>query len=115
MHTTFEKLRERDYKGFCDDVKEIFSIAVAETFRHPENGRKIISADEVYQTLQKPMCETYAVYADDVKVGGIAIKADAITEHNSLELFYIYPDRQGKGLGLQIWQGIEKMYPDTKV
>lgn len=115
MHITFDKLKERDYNGFCDDVKEIFSIAVVETFGHPKDGREIISADKVYRTLQNPMCETYAVYADSVKVGGVAIKADATTGHNSLELFYIFPDRQGKGLGLQIWQGVEKMYPGTKV
>lgn len=116
MYINFEKLRERDYKGFCDDVKEIFFIAVIEMFGQLEDGRKIISADEVYRTLQDPMCEAYAVSADGVEVvGGVAIKADAMTGRNSLELFYIYPDRQGNGLGLQIWQGVEKMYLGTRV
>lgn len=115
MSITFDKLGERDYKGFCDDVKEIFSVAVIETFGQPEDGREIISADEVCRTLQDPKCETYAVYANGVKVGGVAVKADTVTGYNSLELFYISPDRQGKGLGLQIWLGVEKMYPGTKV
>lgn len=115
MSITFDKLGERDYKGFCDDVKEIFSIAVIETFGQSEDGREIISADEVCRTLQDPKCETYAVYADDVKVGGVAIKADAMTGHSSLELFYIYPEYHSKGLGFQIWQGIERLYPATKV
>lgn len=42
MSITFDKLGERDYKGFCDDVKEIFSIAAVEAFGPPKDGREII-------------------------------------------------------------------------
>ena len=115
MSITFDKLGERDYKGFCDDVKEIFSIAAVEAFGPPKDGREIIPTDEVCRILQNIMCEAYAVYANSVKVGGVAIKADALTGHSSLELFYVYPEYHSKGLGFQIWQGIERLYPATKV
>ena len=96
-------------------MKEIFSIAAVEAFGPPKDGREIIPTDEVCRILQNIMCEAYAVYANSVKVGGVAIKADALTGHSSLELFYVYPEYHSKGLGFQIWQGIERLYPATKV
>ena len=91
MEIVFNRLKKTDYKGFCDDVCEIFSIAVIETFGKPEDGKDIISSNEILEIVLDPGCETYAVYADGVKVGGISIKPDTATLHNSAELFYIYP------------------------
>lgn len=115
MEIVFNRLKKTDYKGFCDDVCEIFSIAVIETFGKPEDGKDIISSNEILEIVLDPGCETYAVYADGVKVGGISIKPDTATLHNSAELFYIYPEYHGKGLGYQIWHAIEILYPNTKV
>ncbi|MBR3877786.1 MAG: GNAT family N-acetyltransferase [Bacteroidaceae bacterium] len=115
MEITFVKIEKSDYNDFCADVCEIFSFAVIETFGKPESGKEIIEHDEILGIISDPECETYAVYADGIKVGGISIKADAATLHNSAELFYIYPEYHGKGLGYQIWQAIERLYPNTKV
>ena len=65
--------------------------------------------------MSDPECDTYAVFADGVEVGGVVIRPDAVSRCNSAELFYIYPERHGKGLGLQVWQAIERLYPETKV
>ena len=115
MEITFVKIEKSDYNDFCADVCEIFSFAVIETFGKPESGKEIIEHDEILGIISDPECETYAVYADGIKVGGISIKANAATLHNSAELFYIYPEYHGKGLGYQIWQAIERLYPNTKV
>lgn len=115
MEITFVKIEKSDYNNFCADVCEIFSIAVIETFGNPKEGKDIIPRDEIWEIISDSDCETYAVYADGIKVGGISIKADAVTQHNSAELFYIYPEHHSKGLGLQIWQAVEKLYPNTKV
>lgn len=103
MEIAFVKIEKFDYNGFCADVCEIFSIAVIETFGKPKDDKDIISSDEILEIISEPDCETYAVYADGVKVGGISIKIDAATQHNSAELFYIYPEHHSKGLGFQIW------------
>lgn len=115
MRITFNKLKKSDYNDFCTDVCEIFSIAVIETFGKSEDGKDIISSDEILGIISDSECETYAVYADGVKVGGISIKEDAAMRQNSAELFYIYPEHHSKGLGHQIWQAVEKLYPNTKV
>lgn len=43
------------------------------------------------------------------------MKIDYTTHHNSGELLYIYPEQHSKGLGLSVWQAIERKYPETKV
>lgn len=115
MEITLVKLEKSDYNDFCADVCEIFSIAVIETFGKHEDGKDIISNDEILEIISDPDCETYAAYANGVKVGGISIKANVSTQHNSAELFYIYPEHHSKGLGLQVWQAVEKLYSNTKV
>lgn len=115
MEITFIRLRESEYQDFCNDAKEILSIAVVETFGRPEDGSEIIPNDEILGIVSDPECDTYAVFADGVEVGGVVIRPDAVSRCNSAELFYIYPERHGKGLRLQVWQAIERLYPETKV
>lgn len=112
---TFRKLTEHDYADFRDDVKRIFSIAVVEAFGKPKGDDEIIRDDEIDVSLYNSKCEVLAVYADGEKVGGIVVKLETETQQHWLELFYIYPDKHGKGLGTEIWQGLELRYPDTKV
>ena len=107
---TFKKLVEQEYAKFRTDVKEIFSIAVIETFGNPDNQEDIVPDNDIDLSLYNPQCEALAVYADGEKVGGVVVKIDSQTGINWLELFYVYPDKHGQGLGLQIWKGLEKRY-----
>ena len=72
MEITFIRLRESEYQDFCNDVKEILSIAVVETFGRPEDGSEIIPNDEILGIVSDPEYDTYAVFADgvDVFLGG---------------------------------------------
>lgn len=112
---TFNRVAESGYAKFRKDVKEIFSIAVIETFGNPDNQEAIIPDDDINRSLYDPRSETLAVYADGERVGGAVVRIDAQTGVNWLDLFYVYPDKHGQGIGLQIWKGLEKRYPHTKV
>lgn len=112
---TFKKLVEQEYAKFRADVKEIFSIAVIETFGNPDHQGEIIPDNDIDLSLYNPQCEALAVYAEGEKVGDVVVKIDSQTGINWLDLFYVYLDKHGQGLGLQIWQGLEKRYPNTKV
>lgn len=100
---TFNKLDEQEYARFRADVKGIFSIAVIETFGNQVGQEEIIPDDDIDHSLYDPQCETLAVYADGEKVGGVVVKIDSQTGISWLELFYVYPDKHGRGLGLRIW------------
>ena len=115
-------MSSKKYDEFRADVKEIFSIAVIETFGNPDHQEDIIPDNDIDLSLYNPQCETLAVYADETlavyadgeKVGGVVVKIDSQTNVNWLELYYVYPDKHGQGLGLQIWQSLEKRYSNTK-
>lgn len=112
---TFKRLTESDYNEFRNDVKSILSIAVANEFGLSKEDENIISDEDIDTSLYHPQCETYAIYAENEKVGGAVFKIDRESHHNWLDLFYLYPDKHGKGLGQLIWKNIELKYPQTKV
>lgn len=107
---TFKRLQKSEYSSFSNEAITIFSIAVAETF-----GETMDNDNDIESSLNNPDSEVFAVYENDEKIGGVAIKIDKSDQCNWLDLFYIYPEHHSKGLGLQIWQAVEKLYPDTKV
>ena len=107
---TFRQLEESEYSDFSKETIAIFSIAVAEAF-----GQTMDSDNDIESSLNNSETEVYAIQDNDEKVGGIAIRTDGENQCNWLDLFYIYPDKHGKGLGTDIWQAIERKYPETKV
>lgn len=84
---TFKKLVEQEYAKFRADVKEIFSIAVIETFGNPDHQEEIIPDNDIDLSLYNPQYEALAVYAEGEKVGGVVIKIDSQTGINWLDLF----------------------------
>ena len=112
---TFKRLEEWEYSEFRKDVKNIFSISVINEVGLSKEDGNIILDEDIDISLYNPQCETYAIYADDERVGGVVLRIDGDTHYNWLDLFYIYPNRHGKGLGRQIWRSIELKYPQTKV
>lgn len=75
---TFNKLVEQEYAKFRADVKEIFSIAVIETFGSPNDQEEIIPDNDIDLSLYDSQCEVLAVYADGEKVGGVVVKIDSL-------------------------------------
>lgn len=112
---TFRKLAEREYPEFREDVKRIFSIAVLETFGDMGGTGEIIPDQDIDASLCNPECKAFAVYDGHVRVGGVVVRINTVTQHNWIELFYVYPGMHGKGLGRRILQGLEREYPETKV
>lgn len=47
-------------------------------------------------------------------VGGAIVVIDPITNKNSLHLLYVKYNLESKGIGKEIWDFIEGLYPNTK-
>lgn len=79
---TFKKLVEQEYAKFRTDVKEIFSIAVIETFGNPDNQEDIVPDNDIDLSLYNPQCEALAVYADgkksEVSLSRLTLKRESI-------------------------------------
>ena len=57
---------------------------------------------------------SYAIYKDNIAIGGIALWINENHE-NFLGNIFLIPDFQDKGFGLIIWRYIEQKYPETKI
>ncbi len=114
MHIQFQPVDEKDFKSFREDVKKIFSIAVVRKFGRPESG-EVISDKDINHSLYDLGVTSYHILANGEKIGGVALRINKESHHNSVDLFYIYPDCHSRGMGTQVWRAIEEAYPDTEV
>lgn len=75
-------------------------------------GVYIPSDNEFLESCRLDGAETFFIYLDNKEIGGATIIVRP-TNINSLELFYILPLHENKGLGTLVWKAIEKRYPKT--
>lgn len=115
MKVSIEKIEESDKEEFKKKIQESFGIAVKEELGSNQKPPVIPSDEEIENAFKNPDFETYCIYYNGIKVGGVVVKADFETKINTLELFFIYKEKLNSGLGLSAWKEIEKLYPDTKV
>ena len=85
---TFKKLVEQEYAKFRADVKEIFSIAVIETFGNPDHQDEIIPDNDIDLSLYNPQCEALAVYAERESIGWICFMFILINLDRDLDFKY---------------------------
>jgi hypothetical protein len=57
--------------------------------------------------------DPYVVVIDG-EDGGVAVIKEMAVNHYSLELFAIAPQHNGQGVGVQVWQKIEALYPNAE-
>ena len=97
---------------FIKKMQEAFSITVKEKFGVTE---PIPSENEVKSAFYSDEKQVYHIVSNGQQVGGVVLKINEKTQHNSLELFFISPEYHSRGLGFVAWKAIEAKYPDTLV
>ena len=98
---------------FIEDIQEAFQKAYeAEYDAYDEI---ILPTKDIEESFSKEGAESYFALIDSKIVGGAIIVIDKKTRINHLDLLYVKTGCQGNGIGVRIWQAIEKMHPETKV
>jgi len=82
-----------DYFGKCDDI--------------------IIPREDILQSLNANGAHAYLAYEGSEIVGGVCVNINKKTKINHLDILFVKVGVQSKGIGLKIWEEIEKMFPDT--
>lgn len=113
-NVTLEITTEADLPEFARRLQEAFLIAVEESFG-PWDGGPIPSDRDIWQSFNVPNAIVYHVLQNEQRVGGVVLKIDEETQHNSLDLFFISPEYHSHGLGLAAWKATEAKYPNTRV
>jgi hypothetical protein len=97
----FTLLSKNDYATFTSEMQKAFQYGYEAEFGHCD-------------AVILPGNVSYIARMNGEMVGGAIVKIDPDTQNNSLELLFVKVGAQSKGLGLRIWSGIEKLYPETK-
>lgn len=111
---TLAPLEASDAPTFKTKLQEAFAVAVVETFGQADS-EPIPPDRDIDASLNASGSAAYHILRNGEKVGGVVVRIDSETQHNSLELFYVSPEHHGSGIGLAAWQAIEARYPDTEV
>lgn len=106
-------LKEEDKKNFKQDMQKAFQNGAEKVFG--EVDEQILSEMDIEEALAKKGVAAYQAMFDREMVGGAVVDIDAKTGHNSLEFLYVKEGWQNKGIGFNIWNTLEKLYPDTVV
>ncbi len=57
---------------------------------------------------------SYCIFLNEQLIGGVILWINE-NNHNFLGNIFIDPVYENQGLGIKVWNMIEKMYPDTKI
>ena len=82
---------------------------------HVDDDGEIISRDTIEHCLDEADTVAYRIFFDGRKVGGVVLKINKETHYHYLELLFILPEEHGKGIGQEVCQAVEALYPETKV
>lgn len=112
-------LEPSDREQFIKDNQWAFKygamLEFGERDGHLNSDGEIISRRTIEQCIDDGLNETYRIFLDGRKVGGVILKIDRESNHNHLELFFVHPDEHSKGIGYTAWKAVEALHPETKI
>ena len=119
MDIRLELLKQSDEEQFIKDNQAAFNFGAEQYFtekeleeQHEEDGQ-IISKETIVESIHRQGSITYRILDGDKKVGGIIINLK--DDFGELEIFFVIPNSESKGVGQIAWQEVERLHPEIKV
>jgi len=106
-------LNAKHLTQFKKDMQEAFQQGAVDEFGEMEV--EILPESHIDRSLSAKGSFAYEAILDGEFVGGAVVVIDEKTQHNHLDFLYVKNGTHGKGVGQSIWNGIELLYPETKV
>ncbi|MHA2347189.1 MAG: GNAT family N-acetyltransferase [Candidatus Hodarchaeales archaeon] len=115
MNLVFEEMLEEDIPKQTEIMTRAFDDDSQRHLGVEKGGPPGYDDGEFFRTWLLPYKESigYNVLLDGTLIGGIIVWILPKGENN-LGTIFVDPEFQNKGIGYQIWQFIEKTYPNTK-
>lgn len=111
---TLEVVNREELTKFKKDLQEAFAVAVVETFGS-KLDKPIPSDEDLEKSFNADGAVVYHIFSNGKKTGGVVLIINEITQHNSLDFFFISVNAHSRGIGLKAWKAIEEKYIETKV
>ena len=119
MDIRLELLKQEDEEQFIKDNQSAFNFGAEQYFnkeeleqQHEEEGQ-IISRETIINSIHQEGSLTYRIFDGDQKVGGIIINLK--DNFGELEIFFVIPSSESKGVGQAAWKEVERLHPEIKI
>lgn len=106
-------LEKEDLPVFKKDMQYAFQKGAVDVIGNIDKA--VLSEIDIDKSLSKSGAAAYKAVVDGKISGGAIVVIDQDTHVNSLDFLYVKSNCQSKGVGIAIWQEIEKLYPDTLI
>lgn len=118
MDIRLELLKPEDEEQFIKDNQSAFNFGAKQYFneqelkeQHEEDGQ-IISKETIIKSIYHEGSITYRIMDGSKKVGGIIINLK--DDFGELEIFFVIPSCESKGVGQVAWKEVERLHPEIK-
>ena len=119
MDVKLELLKSQDEEQFIKDNQAAFNYGAEQYFneqeleeQHEEDGQ-IISRETIINSIHQEGSIAYRIIADNKKVGGIIINLKK--DFGELEIFFVIPSCESRGVGQAAWKEVERLHPEIKI
>ncbi len=113
MNFILMPLENEDISIFKKDMQEAFQQGAMQEFN--DLDVEILPEKDIDKSLYAKGAAAYKAIADGKIIGGAIVVIDELTQHNHLDFLYVKFGIQSKGIGKNIWDEIERLYPKTKI
>ena len=119
MDVRLEILKQSDEEQFIRDNQAAFNYGAEQYFneqeleeQHEEEGQ-IISRETIINSMHHEGSIAYRIMDGNTKVGGIIVNLK--DDFGELEIFFVVPSCESKGVGQAAWKEIERLHPEIRV
>lgn len=106
-------LKKRDITEFKRLAQEAFQKGFEDEFG--ECKEVILPEKDIEESLNAEGAFSYKIVENNEIIAGVIVNINTETNHNHLDILFTKVGIQSKGIGMFIWNEIEKLYFDTKV
>ena len=106
-------LEKEDIKEFIEIMQKSFQKGFEDEFGLYE--KMILPEADIDTSLNAEGAVAYKVVENDEIIAGTIVNINTKTNHNHLDILFVKVGVQSKGIGMFIWNEIEKLYPNTKM
>lgn len=109
-----ELAMEHELPYLMEKMKEAFAPAAKEHFGE-DTDMSGPPPEQFDRAFSDPDRKVYILLQNGKKVGAAVLMINEETQHNKVDLLFIFHEYQSKGLGFDAWKAIELAFPETKM
>ena len=107
------KILESEKEEFIKGTQEAFQYGYERYFGKCEDT--IIPRQDIISSFNCQGSQTYVAIENNEIIGGVIVVINEETQINDLHILYVKVGSQSKGIGLKLWNEMEKIYSKTKI